>query len=110
MQVMVGQTENATEDRKPKATERNRAVLDFSAEKITGRKTAHADAQRERDDEQTGVLLADVQPVAQIEHALENELADKRKVNIAEAGQPEHAILSHQLNLRDQVAEEVCPE
>src|SRR5580693_286774 len=107
MECLVGPTEDEAEDRQTQCAERHQSVFDFSAGKITGGETAHADTERERDHEQAGALFGEMHPVTEIEHTLKDELADKRKVDVTETGQPEHAVLSHQSNLGNQIAEKV---
>src|SRR5580704_845714 len=96
------------EDRHTNCTDRNQSVLDFSARKITGRKTSHADADSNSRLQQADMRFIHMQHVVPINHDRElQERCEKPQVGVAHHSPAENAIGADNLEVRKKIAKRI---
>ena len=99
-------------DRHAHRTERDEAVFNFAAGKMTRRVTAQADADGCRRLEIAGFLrVIYAQHVLGVDHDEQlNQRGDGEEVGVAERGQRKHPVLTDQLHLPPKVAQKIGAE
>ena len=97
-----------TDQRHPERAERHEAIFDFATGKITGRRAAEADAERERSVQITDLCFREVKSISAVEKQIQQQQrAEKIKIGVAEESERERTVFAHGAQLREQIAQKI---